>query len=128
MSECTTLDQAQTEITSRLNNATRATIMLFKPSCERFPDYDGFIGYRAKDGSMRVFAYLDKLSRAYPDRDAPVNSWIERSLHLRGIAPEVANRRKGWEYLDRRAIEELLGASLKPLYPATWPVPPAPTA
>lgn len=123
--EITTLEQARTEIECQLTKATRPTIMLFKPKFVSFPEYDGFVGYKASDNSIRVIGHQEKLGRAYPKRAVPENSWIERSVHLRGIAPAAANKCRGWEYLDRAAIQDLLGASLKPLYPASWPVPPA---
>jgi hypothetical protein len=122
--EVKSLEQARTVITSRLGKATRPTLMLFSSACVKFPAYDGFIGYRGTDGGTRVFAHQEKLGRAYPTQEIQTEGWIERSFHVRGHAPAAASKCKGWEYLDRDAILQLLGSSLAPLYPAAWPQPP----
>jgi hypothetical protein len=125
--EITTLDQAHAAITGLLSAAKRPTIMLFTCSFAAFPDYDGFVAYRASDGSTRVLGHQEKVSRAHPQRAVPAACWIERSLHVRGVAPAEADRLSGWTYLDPSDIQQLLGCSLRRLYPAEWPpAPPAP--
>ena len=126
--EITTLELAHAAISTKLNAVKRSTIMLFSCSYADFPDYDGFIAYQGFQDSSpnrrRIFGHQEKLGRAYPKRSAPAGDWIEKSLHLRGIAPAKANQLHGWMYLSREKILHLLGSSLKPLYPAAWPDPP----
>lgn len=122
--EITTLDLAHTAISYKLNAVNRPTILMFSCSCANFPEYDGFIAYRGRNRKSRIFGYQKKLGRPYPKHPAH-GGWIERSLHLRGTAPDKADQQRGWMYLNRKEIEDLLGSSLKPLYPAAWPDPPA---
>lgn len=122
--EITTLDQAHSAIITKLKDVKRPTIILFACSYADFPDYDGFIAY-ASPSRPRIFGHQEKRGRAYPKRPAPAGDWINKSLHLRGIAPAKANQLRGWVYLSRMEILHLLGSSLKPLYPAAWPDPPA---
>jgi hypothetical protein len=74
--------------------------------------------------ALVVCGYQAKTGRAYPKKDAPPE--VTRALLLRGKAPAMGSLRRGWWYMSLDDVQHLLGYSLEPMYPDTWPDYPSP--
>ena len=72
---------------------------------------------------MKVVGYQAKLGNALPNRFfIKSEEGIERCILLQGKAPEGDNisAYHDWERWSKEQVQELLGYSLKSLYPANW--------
>lgn len=105
-----------------VNGLAPGTLLYLSPQCAKFPDYDGFLVFKAAAaaGTFRVVGIQVKLSRGSP-KHLPVPGWIEAAVLLRGNAPERAHLSDKWTYWNRDQMVELLGVSLGSLYPRSWP-------
>jgi hypothetical protein len=64
-----------------------------------------------------------KLGRTIPGHEIP--DWISEGHVIRGAAAGTAAiLPRGWRLHSELEIKELLGYSLKSLYPTSWPTPP----
>jgi hypothetical protein len=95
-------------------------LLVLVPSYSKFPDVDGFVVYCGVERAPVVYVYQAKTGRAYPKKDAT------KALLLRGKAPAMGSLRRGWGYMSSEGVQQLLGYSLKPMYPDTWPNYPPP--
>ena len=92
--------------------------MVVSFSYGNFPELDGFLWLQC--GSVcRKFGYQAKMPRGYPDTQPP--SELDDCFLVRGDAPSKANYQKGWKYMSRDEVKELLGFSLESLIPSQWP-------
>jgi hypothetical protein len=134
--QCESLSQARIYIRNVVWQSfvrKRCEILIFSPLYACFPDYDGFVVFidpnkmesvGAQDAdtlfrSTEVIGHQHKLCRVDPANSPP--SWIKRSILLRGRVPERENKMRGWEYWNRQQVMDLLGHSLRRLYPENWP-------
>jgi len=102
----------------------QSSAVLFPPILKlslwsKFPDVDGFVVYYEVEHKLEVCGYQAKTGRAYPKKDAPQN--LTRALLLRGKAPATGCLRRGWGFMSSEDVQQLLGYSLEPMYPDTWP-------
>jgi len=112
--EYTTLADVHVFISNGVNSLAVGTILYLTPQYAKFPDYDLFLVYKATNRLTRV-----KLIRGYPKH--PVPTWIEKAFLIRGNAPERPHLKDEWIYLNKDEMMSLLGVSMAPLYPHTWP-------
>jgi len=105
----------------QLAGGRKPTLGLFIPQYAKFPIFDSFLAYSSPEDSVELVGIQMKLGRAYPDHDVPEG--VQAGVLIRGCAPGRVNgtTRRGWTYLDRASILRLLGYSLEPLYPSSWP-------
>jgi hypothetical protein len=95
-------------------------VLVLIPSYSKFPDVDGFVVYRADATTQpSIYGYQAKVSRSYPKRNCP--EWMGKGFLLRGQSPVMGSLRNGWTYMSRNDVVSLLGYSLLPMYPASWP-------
>jgi hypothetical protein len=125
-SETKTLDQAKTEIDCFImeNIITENSVTVISIPYGKFPDYDLFVVTRSKkrmpDSSPKtvIYAIQNKTGRALPKHDVP--DWIDKGYLVRGKAPATTYSNQKWTYLERKDVEQLLGCSLRVLYPDNW--------
>lgn len=101
------------------SRASGPCLLLLVPSSSKFPDFDGFVVYCPDETTETIFGYQAKTSRTYPKNACP--DWMEEGLLLRGNSPTVGSLRRGWKYMSQQDVLSLLGYSLCPMYPASWP-------
>jgi hypothetical protein len=125
--ECKTIADALSCISVRIEEGLTEVdhvLLLVVPSYGKFPDVDGFVATGKKlqgKSSVRVCAYRAECGRALPKNALPERSPLTRVYLLRGIAAQRRSFHRGWEYVDKSGVQELLGHSLSPLYPQNWP-------
>ena len=107
------------QIKEILNSERTPCLLVLVPSHSKFPDVDGFVVYYEVEHKLEVCGYQAKTGRAYPKKDAPQN--LTRALLLRGKAPATGCLRRGWGFMSSEDVQQLLGYSLEPMYPDTWP-------
>lgn len=117
-----TLEDAHNFIVGFVDSVAVGTILYITPQYAKFPDYDGFLVYKAVDEHTVVVGIQVKLTRGYPKH--PVPTWIEKAILIRGNAPERPNYKDKWIYLSKEVMMGLLGTSMAPLYPHSWPAQP----
>ena len=116
--EIETFPAVMEQIPQILNSEPTPCLLVLVPSYSKFPDVDGFVVYRVEQQQV-VYGYQAKTGRAYPKKDAP--QWVSRAFLLRGKSPAMGSLKRGWEYMCSEDVQQLLGYSLKPMYPDTWP-------
>ena len=94
-------------------------VLVLVPSYSKFPDFDGFVVYCPDASTEIIYGYQAKTKRTYPKRDCP--DWVKEGLLLRGNSPTKGSLRKQWNYMSPDDVLSLLGYSLWPMYPASWP-------
>jgi hypothetical protein len=107
------------ELAEFLSSKRSPCLLVLVPSYSKFPDVDGFVVYCGVEPALVVCGYQAKTGRAYPKKDAPPE--VTRALLLRGKAPAMGSLRRGWGYMSREDVQHLLGYSLEPMYPDSWP-------
>ena len=117
--DCATLDDANTFIKKYFETATVGTVVFFTPQFARFPDYDGILAYKAAEESIRVAGTQVKSKNKYPKNKVP--DWMESAHLIRGDAPQSSGGKGKWRYMSKEEMLKLLGNSLAPLYPSSWP-------
>jgi hypothetical protein len=120
--EYQTLDGAHKFIVDCTRAVKVGTVMYISPQFAKFPDYDGFLLYKESDSRNRIIGVQIKLLRGYPKNLPP--SWMEAAYLIRGGAPVKAFAKEKWQYLNDNEMKSLLGYSLEPLYPSSWPAVP----
>ncbi len=121
-----TLDQAKAEIDHFIeeNSITENSVTVISIPYGKFPNYDLFVVANSKKnvpGSSSktvIYAIQNKTGRALPKHDVP--DWIDQGYLVRGKAPVTTFSKGKWTYLDRKDVEQLLGCSLRVLYPDNW--------
>jgi hypothetical protein len=114
-----TLEQAYQHITSFMRDVPTGKVVYFTPQFAKFPDYDGILAYKATEEVVRLAGTQVKLSRGTPKHDVP--TWMESAFLIRGNAPNSPYGIGKWVYMDKQEMLQLLGNSLAPLYPNSWP-------
>jgi hypothetical protein len=117
-----TLDRAYQFIVDCTREVKVGTVMYISPQFAKFPDYDGFLLYKESDSRNQIIGLQIKLLRGYPKNLPP--SWMEAAYLIRGGAPVKAFAKEKWQYLNNNEMKSLLGYSLEPLYPSSWPAVP----
>ena len=117
--EIITLPAVMEQIAIIVNSERTPCLLVLVPSYSKFPDVDGFVVYYDVEHELVVCGYQAKTGRGYPKKEAPQE--VTRALLLRGKAPAMGSLRKGWEYMSSEYVQQLLGYSLVPMYPHTWP-------
>jgi hypothetical protein len=125
-SDTKTLDQAKAEIDCFIKEyiITENSVAVISIPYGKFPDYDLFVVVRSKkrmsDRSPKAVIYgiQNKTGRTLPKN--PVPDWIDKGYLVRGKAPATTFIKGKWTYLDRKDVEQLLGYSLRVLYPDNW--------
>ena len=112
--EYQSLDQAHSFISKCVRSLATDTVAYITPQFAKFPDYDGFLVYKEAVVGIQI-----KLTRGYPKH--PVPDWISEAFLIRGNAPATTYVDEKWTYLNKEEMVALLGYSLAPLYPNTWP-------
>jgi hypothetical protein len=69
--------------------------------------------------NIQVIGHQHKQSRVDLFNSPP--SWIERSIVLKGRRSSRKENTRGWEYWNKHQVVNLLGHSLRRLYPISWP-------
>jgi len=117
--EIQTLEAALEEVEKVLRAFASICILLTVTFVfSRSPVIDGIVCLRSSTLTRR-FGYQVKLSRAYPERDAPPS--LDKCILVRGKPPSGGNEVRGWTFLGKADIDELVGCSLQPLVPSEWP-------
>ena len=113
--ECESLDQAHSFISNCIRSLATETVAFITPQFAKFPDYDGFLVYKEAVVGIQI-----KLTRGYPKH--PVPDWISEAFLIRGnVTPATTYVDEKWAYLSKEEMVALLGYSMAPLYPNTWP-------
>jgi len=116
--EVRTIEVALKHVKLALSGLGQYVLMVVSFSYGNFPELDGFLWLQC--GSVcRKFGYQAKMRRGYPDTQPP--SELDDCFLVRGDAPSKANYQKGWKYMSRDEVKELLGFSLESLIPSQWP-------
>jgi hypothetical protein len=105
------------------------TIYIFQLAYARFPDYDGFVSYRALQrpvgqgdpGASTIHGYQCKLTRGYPRRAGEDTHNIAQGWCLRGGRTVNTPVHDGWQFPSVDQINtDLLGFGLRLLHPLSW--------
>ncbi len=118
-----TVEAANAYIKDELAACNPGTILVATSKYGKFPDYDGMVAYKRQNGTVRKFGVQAKLGRAYPKRE--VADCLEAGFLVRGWAPTTSNAKGKWKYCGEEVMKALVGSSLAPLIPNTWPAVPA---
>lgn len=118
-----TVEEANSYIENELAMCEPGTILVATPQYTRFPNYDVFVAFKRQNGTVRKVGVQCKLGRAYPKREVP--DCLEAAFLVRGGEPTANNVNGKWKYCSEEAVEALVGSSLAPLIPQTWPAVPA---
>jgi hypothetical protein len=126
--EFQTFPRVMESIAEILGSQCPPCLLVLVPSYSRFPDVDGFVVYCGMKtvplAPVIYYGYEVKTGRAYPKYDAPIE--MTNGLLLRGKSPAMSSLRRGWDYTSREGVRYLLGCSLEPMYPDSWPDYPSP--
>lgn len=117
--EFQTLPQVMGHIADLTARISVPCLMVLVPAYSKFPDVDGFVVYCGVGAKTLVYGYQAKTGRAYPKKPAPKQ--LTKALLLRGKSPAKGSLQRGWAYMSREGVERLLGYSLEPMYPDSWP-------
>jgi hypothetical protein len=108
-----TLDSIRGYVSSLTTPAN--TIIFLVPSYAKCPDFDGII----LSGGLTC-EYQIKLGGGHPEKNPPEG--IIQGYLFRGQSARVQSSKPGWNHLSSDDIASLLGYSLRPLVPSSWPV------
>jgi len=95
-------------------------LVLATPTFSKFPIVDGFVAYYATAENMTLYGYQAKLGKGLPTMDFTNKQGMDKGFLLQGKAPDDDKLFKGWEHWNKEQVQQLLGYSLKDLYPADW--------
>ena len=96
-------------------------LYLIRSTYAKFPLFDGFlVAVLPTTNVKEVTGYQVKLGRSAPRHAVP--DWVNGGgVLIRGLAPVSSSvSPNGWRYMNEGQIQEFLGYSLGPLYPASW--------
>jgi len=116
----TSLEQGQ-QFIANLYQRQPGHLFVVRSSYAKFPLFDGFLVAVLPDNNLKVVTgYQVKLGRHTPRH--PVPDWVNGGgVLLRGVAAASSSTRpNGWEFFNEDQIQEFVGYSLAPLYPACW--------
>lgn len=94
-------------------------VLVLVPSYFKFPEMDGFVVYWDHTAQPLIYGYQAKTSRRCPIRRCP--DWMEKGFLVRVRSPSKGSLRNGWNYMSEEDVLSLLGYSLLPMYPDSWP-------
>lgn len=120
-------DEAQAVNYIREATQMAKTIYIFQLAYSKFPDFDGFVSYRAtrkrhaeQESALTIHGFQCKLCRGYPRREVNTE-YIARGWFLRGGTTVRTPDRNGWTFPTEEEIENtLLGFGLRILHPMNW--------
>lgn len=117
--EYRTLTQAE-EFINNLPTRESGHLYTIRSTFARFPLFDGFLVAVLPDNVKNVIGYQVKLGRHTPRYSVP--RWVDGGGFLiRGLASTSSRRSsKGWKHMSDNEIQNFIGYSLAPLYPASW--------
>jgi len=95
-------------------------LVLATPTFSKFPIVDGFVAYYASAEIMTLYGYQTKLGKGLPKKGFTNSQGMEKGFLLQGKAPDDDHSYKGWEHWNKEQVQQLLGYSLKDLYPGDW--------
>lgn len=104
---------------SKLDKASFPALVLATPTYSKFPIVDGFVAY-FETKKVLICGYQAKLGEGLPKTNFDKKQGIDRGIILQGDASGNSNGHKGWEHWNKEQVQQLLGYSLKDLYPADW--------
>jgi hypothetical protein len=120
--DITTVDAALALIKDTTEEAK--TVYIFQLGYAEFPDFDGFVSYRAlkrtRDDAPTIHGYQCKLTRGYPAHAVDTRN-IARGWFLRGGNTVNTPGRDGWVFPTVDWMQtNLLGFGLRVLHPLEW--------
>lgn len=117
--EYRTLEQGQ-QFIQKLPPREPGHLYMIRSSYAKFPLFDGFLVAVLPMNVKEVTGYQVKLGRHTPRQAVP--DWVNGGgVLIRGLAAASSSSRPNrWEFMSEDEIQEFLGYSLGPLYPASW--------
>lgn len=117
--ECRTLEQGQQFIT-KLPPRGASHLYIVRSTYARFPLFDGFLVAVLPANLKVVTGYQVKLGRHAPRLQVP--DWVNGGGFLiRGLASiSSSSNPTRWKFMSQGEIQQFIGYSLEPLYPASW--------
>jgi hypothetical protein len=117
--EYRTLEQGQ-QFIAHLPQREAGHLYIIRSTYAKFPLFDGFLVAVLPTNLKEVTGYQVKLGRHTPRQAVP--NWVNGGgVLIRGLASTSSSSRpNGWKFMSECQIQEFLGYSLDPLYPASW--------
>jgi len=134
------IQKAKDYMLSTVNEtADYPALVLAKPTFSGFPIVDGLVAFHSTPTEeIKIYGYQAKLGSGSPKNFGKYLG-LKRGILLQGQAPQAAGaanedsllamddaepeapkKRSGWEHWTKIQVQDLLGYSLKDLYPADW--------
>jgi hypothetical protein len=115
------LEEAKDVIFETMGSLKEGSLVMFYPQYASFKLVESFLAFKTSTGKVNVYGIQVKTGRASPNTNVVIPEWVNNVILIRGDAPKTCeNRDNKWIYMSKSQIEDLLGHSLKPLYPANW--------
>jgi hypothetical protein len=110
--------EAAKDYMSKIVKGSYPALVLATPTFSNFPSVDGFVAYFETPKKVMICGYQAKLGEGLPKKN--FSKKLDRGILLQGGAPDNDKSFKGWEHWNKEQVQELLGYSLRDLYPADW--------
>jgi len=121
MPDIKNLEQAKEFIIKTMEPLKPGSVYMFYPQYASFPRVESFLVLKTSSGRLETFGIQVKAGQSTSKTTEVIPDLINHIVLIRGDAPDICKPRQDrWIYLSKPQIEDMLGYSLRPLYPANW--------
>jgi hypothetical protein len=121
MPDVRTLEQAKEWIFKTMQPLKPGSVVMFYPQYSSFSLVESFLVLKTVSGMLCIYGIQVKAGRNTPNTNVAIPDWMDRVVLIRGDAPATCTERQDrFVYMSKSQTENLLGYSLRSLYPANW--------
>lgn len=115
-----TVDSLIEFVKSKLAQCTKSTLVMVNSQFAGIPAFDGFVWYHNPTFAPTIVGYQCKLGKKGTSWNVPAS--ISKGVLIRGLPVDSTFlKHPKWEYYSKTQVVGVLGFSLQPLIPASWP-------